>query len=174
MKAVFLKFLWGLIKVIGGAYLVLLVVLAFNQSTLLFFPSHNPNQNQSWIANNTYMGIQVPVKDPRRIFLMIHGNGGQADHRASFFYELPVDSSLYILEYPSYGPRKGVLSQNSLNAAAIEAYDTLKQQFPSLPIVIVGQSVGTGVAAYLASQRPISHLILITPYHDMPSLAQEM
>jgi pimeloyl-ACP methyl ester carboxylesterase len=173
MKEAFFKFIMNVLKFGIGAYLVLAVILAFNQSTLLFFPSHNPNKNESWIVGKDYYGVKFIAKDPRHIFLMMHGNGGQADNRGYFFKVLPQDSSLYVFEYPGYGQRKGAITQGSINAAALKAYDSLKSEFPNIPTTIVGESVGTGAASYVASQRAAKDLVLVTPYHDLPSLAQE-
>jgi uncharacterized protein len=42
-------------------------------------------------------------------------------------------------------------------------------QYPN--ITVVGRSLGSGVAVHLASQRPISRLILVTPYDNILKLA---
>jgi pimeloyl-ACP methyl ester carboxylesterase len=49
-------------------------------------------------------------------------------------------------------------------------YDYAKVQLKTDEIVIVGRSIGTGVAARLAAQHPPKILILETPYYSFPDL----
>ena len=38
-------------------------------------------------------------------------------------------------------------------------------------ITVIGRSLGSGIATYLASQRPVSRLLLITPYDSIANVA---
>jgi hypothetical protein len=56
------------------------------------------------------------------VWLLIHGNGGQAADRAYALPSFSMDDSVFILEYPGYGSRKGKPSKKSLDAADRQAY----------------------------------------------------
>ena len=43
---------------------------------------------------------------------------------------------------------------------------------PATSISVIGRSLGSGVACYLAAHRKIQHMALVTPYDSMTSLAQ--
>jgi fermentation-respiration switch protein FrsA (DUF1100 family) len=54
------------------------------------------------------------------------------------------------------------------------ADDALTQVDKGGPIFVIGESLGTGVAAYLAGAHPkdIAGLLLIAPYHNLGDVAQ--
>jgi pimeloyl-ACP methyl ester carboxylesterase len=78
---------------------------------------------------------------------------------------------VYILEYPGYGPRPGMPSQQSLFDAAAEAMALLEKKGS---VYLVGESLGTGVAAYLAGthSNSVAGVLLIAPYHNLGDVAQ--
>ncbi len=55
----------------------------------------------------------------------------------------------------------------------MEAIDTLDKE-PPLPLILVGESIGSGVAALAAAQRPtrVNGLFLLTPLNRMRALAR--
>jgi hypothetical protein len=40
-------------------------------------------------------------------------------------------------------------------------------------VVVVGRSLGSGVAVWIASQRPIARIILVTPFDSLADVASE-
>ena len=58
---------------------------------------------------------------------------------------------------------------------AIQIYDILVNDYHIDPknIILMGRSLGTGVATYLSSQRSVKKVILVTPYDSVESLAKE-
>jgi fermentation-respiration switch protein FrsA (DUF1100 family) len=105
--------------------------------------------------------------------LIAHGNAGTAIHRSDYAEALnqiePYD--VYILEYPGYGPRSGSPSQESLFRAAEEAIQLLEKDGP---VCVIGESLGTGVAAHIAGTHPksVSAVLLVAPYHNLGDVAQ--
>ena len=73
------------------------------------------------------------------------------------------------LNYRGYGESDGLPTQELLFEDALLLYDTLAPRYNQ--IYLLGRSLGTGVAAYLASKRPTGGLILITPYYSVRALA---
>lgn len=107
--------------------------------------------------------------------LITHGNGGCAVFRVNYLDNLqrvqPCD--VYILEYPGYGARAGSPTQTSFFNAADEAMALLEKEKRG-PIYIVGESLGTGVASYLAGTHAqnVAGVLLIAPYHNLTDVAQ--
>jgi pimeloyl-ACP methyl ester carboxylesterase len=169
------------IKIVQWAVLLYLLVcigIAFCQSSLLFHPTKRPNANKEWTTEDidsrapAYAGVVFSSEFPTNIYLMFHGNGGQADDREYMYKLLPPNSALYVMEYPTYGKRGGIITEASINATALRSYDYLSKTRP-YPITIIGESLGVGPAAYVASRRRVRSLILITPYRSLPQLCQE-
>jgi pimeloyl-ACP methyl ester carboxylesterase len=105
--------------------------------------------------------------------LIFHGNAGYALDRADYAKALQtaMGFDVYILEYPGYADRPGAPSQKALYDAAEEAFQLLR---PNGPVHVVGESLGTGVAAYLAGTHPesVGGLFLFTPFNNLASVAQ--
>ena len=103
---------------------------------------------------------------------MMHGNAGQAAHRSYALAHLPESDSFFVLEYPGYGSRPGAPSKDAFNAAAEEAYEALRSQYPAAEIVAMGESIGSGPACHLATlDNPPSRIVLFTPFDTMVKLA---
>jgi pimeloyl-ACP methyl ester carboxylesterase len=143
---------------------------------LLYFPSHQAATGElaEWTAGDRVIGFAQIVPQPKNVWLLTHGNAGQAATRA---YALPSFSpadSVYILEYPGYGLRPGSPSEKSFNAAAREAYELLRTQFPDVPVCVAGESIGTGPASWLGTlPRPPDKIVLIVPFDVLAAVAKE-
>jgi pimeloyl-ACP methyl ester carboxylesterase len=174
-------------------YLVIVVFYALMQRTLIYYPSTVPleqarqqanmrggdawlDSSGSWLGWKIESGIAAKKAGARRA-LIFHGNAGMALHRAYFADLLSGFSesgpwSIYIHEYPGYGPREGTPDEATLVGAAVAAVDQLMEQDPE-PLLVIGESLGGGVAAALVRQRPdaVAALLLITPFDSMVKLA---
>ncbi|MFT3784519.1 MAG: hypothetical protein QM790_21105 [Nibricoccus sp.] len=153
-----------------------LVGCASVQRKLLYFPSHLPLATEltPWLHNGETIGYAREVKEPEAVWLMLHGNGGQAAHRASALSCFSPRDSVFVLEYPGYGNRSGKPSLTAINEAARTAYALLRARFPSRPLCVVGESLGTGPACFLAtSPTPPEKLVLIVPYDELARVAKE-
>src|SRR5438105_1044103 len=111
-------------------YLGLVAVVYFRQRAMLFFPSHSAPHTRltPWSEGKRVIGYCREVPNPRTIWLMTHGNAGQAADRDYVLSHLSAEDSLYVLEYPGYGARDGTPSRKSMNQAALEAYRLLRLQ----------------------------------------------
>jgi hypothetical protein len=161
-----------LLAVVG--YLALVLGTALLQRRLLYYPSHHQEHRglSQWRHGGQVIGFAREVPAPTNVWLMLHGNGGQASDRA---YALPSFSdrdSVFILEYPGYGVRPGSPSMRSLNAAATEAYGILRSRFPTTPVCVVGESVGSGPASTLATMpQPPDKIVLVVPFDTLARVA---
>jgi len=78
--------------------------------------------------------------------------------------------ALYLMHYRGYGGSSGRPSQAALVADALALFDELQSRHPH--IVVVGRSLGSGVAVQLAAQRPVQRLVLVTPFDSLVAVAQ--
>jgi pimeloyl-ACP methyl ester carboxylesterase len=115
-----------------------------------------------------------PTQPAAGRLLVVYGNGGwtvDCRHYADDFQGV-ASFDVYILEYPGYADRAGAPSQSSLFRAAAEGLGLLGT---NQPVYVLGESLGTGVAAYLAGTYPdrVAGLILLSPYNRLTGVAQE-
>lgn len=115
--------------------------------------------------------------------LIMYGNGNTALGCVHYAGDIQTVAALdaYILEYPGYEDRPGQPSQASLFAAADDAFQMLPT---NKPIYLVGESLGSGVASYLAGTHTnrITGMVLISPFNrildvatnDFPNLDVQM
>lgn len=69
-----------------------------------------------------------------------------------------------VFDYPAYGNSEGRCTDSSILQFSLDVYDELIKRTDN--IIVLGYSVGTGPACYLASQRDVRALILYAPYAD--------
>jgi pimeloyl-ACP methyl ester carboxylesterase len=160
------------IAAVGSAAVVALI--AINQRRLIYFATHDAVQTplRPWIVDGQLIGYCRPVENPRTVWLMTHGNGGQAAHRGYVLPHLSERDALYVLEYPGYGLRPGQPSSAAFNRAAADAFQILKRDFPQTPIGALGESIGSGPAASLAAlPNPPAKIVLVVPFDTFASVA---
>ncbi|HMW48044.1 MAG TPA: dienelactone hydrolase family protein [Cellvibrionaceae bacterium] len=73
--------------------------------------------------------------------------------------------------YRGYGLSEGTPSQAHLYADALALYRL--RQAKTREFIIVGRSLGTSLATYLASQVPVKQLVLVTPFDSMANLVSD-
>jgi pimeloyl-ACP methyl ester carboxylesterase len=162
-----------LFALVALAYVTLVALVFFLQRSLLYFPSHHSVQTSlsMWTDSSRVIGYCREVSHPQTIWLMTHGNGGQAAQRDYVLQCMSTSDSLYVLEYPGYGSRDGNPTRASINAAAIEAYRLLRAQNPGTPVCVVGESLGSGPATVLAMQEtPPEKIVLVVPYDTVANV----
>lgn len=169
---------------VGVIYALFAVFVFFRQRQMLYFPEQGGLADfvaraksgglEPWYApGDRFIGWKHCADSNGPQALVVHGNGGCAADRGNYVDGLQAAGirNVYVLEYPGYGPRPGSPSQQSLCEAASEAFDLLAKE---KPVYVVGESLGTGVATFLAGTHPkqVPGTALLAPYHSMTSVAQ--
>jgi uncharacterized protein len=160
------------------------LLVAF-QRRLLYQPSQE--SEQAALARASRLGLTAwrdgagaflgwradPVARPRARVLVLHGNAGSALDRAHYVEALaPHGLDVFLLEYPGYGPRPGAPEIASLTRAAAGAIDALAAD--GVPVWLLGESLGSGVAGRAFAERPalVGGLLLVTPFADLATVAR--
>lgn len=165
---------------LAAATLALLLAIAMWQDKLLYFPAREslaawaPPGLTPWPSAQEVRGlIALPTGAPRATAVVFHGNAGHAGHRAAYarmFTQLGL--RVILAEYPGYGPRDGALGEASLVADAAQTLGLAARE-AGAPLVVVGESLGAGVAAAAAARapEPIAGLLLVTPWNRLEAVA---
>ncbi|TGD81860.1 alpha/beta hydrolase [Hymenobacter wooponensis] len=182
MKALF--WILGLGAVL---YVAICLLLYFQQERLLFFPNKLAKDyrfrfpgrfEERWIttADGTKLhGLLFPADSSQGLIFYLHGNGGALDSWgdvATTYTRLGYD--VFLLDYRGYGKSEGrISSQQQLLADADTAYQQLLKEYPEERVVLLGYSLGTGVAAWLAAHHQPKLLVLQAPYASMRATARQ-
>lgn len=179
-----------LVAVLGLGYLAICANLYLRQDTLLF-PAQALNQPRAAKLEHDHPGSRYTLKtsdgitlrgwldvpagnEARPLLLYFGGNKDEVSGWMQMRQHAP-DWAWAALNYRGYGASDGQPSQTALVADAQAVYDALAAdpRIDAKRIVVIGRSLGSGVAVQLAAKRPLKALILITPYDSMLNVAAE-
>ena len=121
----------------------------------------------------SYNIVQFTVADSLKKGLVIyfHGNRENVNHYAEFAVNFTRNHyEVWMLDYPGFGKSTGILSEKVMYDEALQVYKLARVKYKPEEIIIYGRSMGTGIAAQLASVRDCKKLILETPYYSLHSL----
>lgn len=172
-------------------YLSLCSYLYFKQEDLLFHP--NPKTfaeiQKILTTNPEFDTLSLVMKDGTKIsgymsakhsteklplVIYFEGNTEEVSHvmdKQKYFGNCVVA----LMNYRGWGLSEGKPTEQTMFSDALEVYDKLIQRPNVDPsrVYVIGRSIGTGVATYLASKRKVAETILITPYDSMIDVAQD-
>ncbi|MCF6299856.1 MAG: alpha/beta hydrolase [Proteobacteria bacterium] len=151
------------------------LLLYFKQDSLLFYPSKELNVADVRVQNfiNQKQSIKSFVLNPdlNEAIIYFAGNAESVGKLTDFYKNIFPNKTVYLINYRGYGGSTGEPSEQALFSDALHIYDQIKSQHQK--ISVIGRSLGSGVATYLASQREIFKLVLVTPFDSIASLAQQ-
>lgn len=166
----------------------LILLLYLFQRHLIYHPARsNITPKQAGLANaqsiqlKTKDGIAIqawyhPAKPPEKItILYLHGNTGHLGHRVGRIKAyLNAGLGVMLLSYRGYGASEGKPSEQGLYHDARAALNFLTaQKISTKCIVLLGESLGTGVATQMATESPIGAVILQSPYTSIVDVAKK-
>ena len=170
-------------------YLVLLVIFKSLENSLVFQPA---TAAQAWLAppservedvgmttptGERIHGWWLPADDPKPTgaILVCHGNGGNLSHRGRMTADLAKATGLPVLifDYPGYGKSAGTPSEQGCYDAGTAAVTWLSDRgIRTENVVILGESLGGGVATELASKFPCRAVVLVKTFTSLPAAAK--
>ena len=109
-----------------------------------------------------------PTNGPRAL-IYFGGNAEDVSFNMPSFSAGFPDSAIYLLHYRGYAGSSGRPSEQAIFADALTLFDQVHGKHPD--VEVVGRSLGSGVAVYVASARPVTRLVLVTPFDSLLELA---
>jgi fermentation-respiration switch protein FrsA (DUF1100 family) len=188
------------LKMIAVLLLSLIVLFAlwlrWNEPNMIFYPDRHIDQTPDQVGFK-YEDVTLTTSDGIRIngwflpspgqvnahpgakltVLLFHGNAGNMSHRfekLAVLRELGVDT--FLIDYRGYGRSEGKPDEQGTYRDAQAAYDHLIQQRKLSPrsIVVYGESLGSAVAADLATKVNHGGLILEEAFTSVGDVGQKM
>lgn len=176
-------FRWG--KVVIILYCGVGIALYYLQEKLMFHPESLPYNyafkfeipfkevNIAMNANDNLNLVQFfpSAMQTRGVVLYFHGNRGNINRYAKYAANFTRNGyEVWMPDYPGYGKTTGKLSEENLYKQANEVYKLANSKYKEDSIIVYGKSLGSGIAAWVASKKKCKRLILETPYYSMADL----
>ncbi len=180
-------------KVFTGLKILLLVYIAggiglyFLQDYILFHPVSLEREHK-YDFPEKHRDINIPVDEnsnlniiqffstdtvTKGVVLYFHGNKKNISRYAKYPpYFTRHGYEVWMIDYPGFGKSTGRFTEQTLYEWAGFMYRFARSRFAADSIIIYGKSMGTGIAAQLASVQACKRLVLETPYYDFPSVVK--
>lgn len=159
-------------------YLLLFIFMIIYQDRFLYHPSdesfYECDEFENYDKKN-FNGTRFYYKDSKLnedILIYYHGNSGRACDRAflSNIYERYASSVIFV-EYSGYG---GDGQEPSLDLLKQDVKNIINFTQNYSKINVVGESLGTSLAAYHSYNTEVDVLLLLAPFYSTSSLGEEV
>lgn len=171
---------------IVGLYLAVCLVMFLAQSRLLF-PTWlvagsgplPPGAERLSIDAPDGVRLEGVYLPPARgagsetLLLSFAGNATNAQALAERLRLAWPEHPIVAFHYRGYAPSTGTAGAEAMVEDAPLAYDLVVNRYRPRRVVAVGVSLGGGIAAGLAARRPLSGLILVTPFDSLKNVARQ-
>jgi hypothetical protein len=186
-----MKRMLGYLFAILITYVGLLVVLRIFENRLIFFPDIPGRLSGDWQPHGLPVedvwlhaadGVKlhawwIAAPDAEFTFVAFHGNAANIANRADIYDFLrSVPANVLAVEYRGYGKSEGKPDEAGLYLDAQAAYEYLLKERGIVPrrVVPIGHSLGTAVAADLASHHQVAGLVLEAPFPSGAAVARRV
>ena len=156
-----------------AVYIGLGVLLYLGQSAFIYFPTPEVKLRGLQVMQLSSDGVRVNVHvvNPGNSQALIYfgGNAEAVAFNAPEFSRFFPDHTVYLMNFRGYGGSEGKPRESVLYQDALSLYDEVNSDHEH--ISAMGRSLGSGIATYLAAERELARLVLITPFDSLVNVA---
>lgn len=162
-----------IVVILAALYLAICAGLLVFQRALIYFPQPAAVATAESLLTLAVDDAQVRVSIRSHVgpkaLIYFGGNAEDVSRNLPGFSVVFPEHALYLMHYRGYGGSSGSPSEEAIARDAMALFDKVYAEHSQ--IAVVGRSLGSGVAVRLASVRPATQLVLITPYNSLEELA---
>lgn len=144
------------------------------------FPGPHESEGRSVTRYDTVDGLRLagaffpPPSAERPVVLYFHGNAEAAAQNLPLADELRARGlGVFLAEYRGYGGLEGAPSEKGLYADGAAALSELgRLGVPPARVVLVGRSLGSGVAVELATRHRVAAVVLVSAYTSIVDMGR--
>ncbi len=139
------------------------IVHRFPATKEILLRGNDGKQLQAWL---------VPAAPGAPLVIYFGGNAEDASWMIPETMAHAPKLSWLLVSYPGYGASEGSPSEATIKAAALQWYDYAGRELKPSRISVFGRSLGSGAAVYLASERKVDSVVLVTPFDSLTAVAR--
>lgn len=163
----------SLLALVAALYVAICVAVWVFQRGLIYFPQplaiNHPDTLLKLPVDDTEVLVSIRPHAGPNALIYFGGNAEDVSLNLAEFAQAFPEHALYLLHYRGYAGSAGSPSEEAIQRDALALFDKVHAAHPRT--VVMGRSLGSGVAIRLASQRPASRLVLITPFDSLQAFA---
>ena len=178
-----IKPMLSIISIIILIYIGIVFLVYLGQTKLLFFPDEIKSSRS---VIEKYSGNEIIFRnnnidlhgwflhpDKSKIIIYYGGNAEEVSLNLDDF-QIFKDYGMVLINFRGYGKSQGKPGQDELFSDALFIFDYIHRKYNHQisEIILFGRSLGSGVATYVASQRIVNKLILVSPYDSITNIAK--
>ena len=155
-------------------YLLLGLYFYLIQRSMIYFPREEVSHPfKEFVVKSGDESIHVIAVNEGKEEAIIYfgGNAEAAGYSAHAYQGFFPEHTLYFVNYRGYGKSSGTPTQDGLYSDALHVYDAIKEKHTV--VHAAGRSLGSSIATYLAANREIGKLALITPFDSIEHIAKD-
>jgi pimeloyl-ACP methyl ester carboxylesterase len=186
MKKVVGKILKWFVLPMISLFLILNIVVYYNQDLITFFPQklsrdYTFNFNREFIedffvtSSGDSLNFIIFKTQVDREGMVFHTHGNAGNIRTSvgpYRYYLNNGYDYITWDYASFGKSSGKLDPETFLNNASELYDHIAKDYKHEKIILHGHSLGTSVTSYLASTKEVDQVVLLAPFYNVVEMAK--
>ncbi len=161
---------------IAVAYVLIAIAFYSAQRKFLYFPQSPSTifgkKNFEININQEAFSGWVLNEGQSKALVYYGGNAENIEANIPFFQDSLADYTVYLIPYRGYGGNPGSPSEEALYSDALSIIESIKPKYDS--ISLMGRSLGSGIATYVAANTDIDTLILVTPFDSVENVAREI
>jgi fermentation-respiration switch protein FrsA (DUF1100 family) len=178
---------WRAARVVLVAYLLLILMLLFLETKMLYPAPRHPRGNWETAGRNIeearfesadgtkLHGWYFPHPEPRAVLIYFHGNAEHTAYAAPWAEEMreSMRVSMFVFDYRGYGRSEGSPHEAGIveDCRAARAWLAHRTGEPIERQVLIGRSLGGGAAVIMAAESGARGLILQNTPSSLPDAA---
>lgn len=178
---------WRIVRPLLVAYLLVVLAMMILETWLVYpippvkrgdWQALGLDHEDVWFESadgSKLHGWFVPHANPKRAILYCHGNGEHVGDNVDLVAQLrdALEASVFVFDYRGYGRSEGTPTEAGCIADGRAAQEWLAKRMDIQPagLVLMGRSLGGGVAVALAAEAGALALVLENTFPTMPDVA---
>lgn len=160
----------------AALYGIVCLGLFLGQRSLLYHPTPGivPDEAEAvaLATDGAVLNLWLRRRQGRSALIYLGGNAEAVGASLAAFAEAMPARTMVFVDYRGYGGSTGRPSEPALVADALAVFDFLRRDYDD--IAVLGRSLGSAVAMQLAASRPVSRLVLVTPFDSLVRVGQRL
>jgi len=156
-------------------YISLTLFIYIKQRGFIYYPSkieEFKELEKVYNIDNLQIKTLLLNRDKDSAVLYFGGNAEAVEYNIPNFSKILKEFDIYFVKYRGYGGSQGNPVEKDLYSDALYIFDDLKKRYKN--VSIIGRSLGSSVATYVASKRDIEKLVLVTPFDSLENIAKDI